>query len=159
MSSGRRTAKATRKSCTPPSGIQVQHGAHQRTRRGHRLGRRAGAALPRRARRALLSTQGGDIDELVAAERLAIFKVFLVAAGVMIVLSLLLAGTIAGPVRRLADGAQQVRRRISSRVEIPDFTGRRDEIGHLSGTLRDMTNALYSRIEASRASPPMSRTN
>ncbi|MGH6768455.1 MAG: sensor histidine kinase, partial [Xanthobacteraceae bacterium] len=27
-------------------------------------------------------------------------------------------------------------------------TRRRDEIGHLSGTLRDMTNALYSRIEA-----------
>jgi two-component system, OmpR family, sensor histidine kinase ChvG len=33
-------------------------------------------------------------------------------------------------------------------VEIPDFTGRRDEIGHLSGALRDMTDALYSRIEA-----------
>ncbi len=96
----------------------------------------------------LLSTQGADIDEMVEAERLAIFKVFLVAAGVMIVLSILLAGTIAGPVRRLADGAERVRRRIRSRVEIPDFTRRGDEIGHLSGTLRDMTNALYSRIEA-----------
>jgi two-component system sensor histidine kinase ChvG len=96
----------------------------------------------------LLSTQGDDIDNIVAAERLAILKVFLVAAGVMIVLSMLLAGTIAGPVRRLADGAERVRRRIRSRVEIPDFTERRDEIGHLSGTLRDMTNALYSRIEA-----------
>ncbi len=31
--------------------------------------------------------------------------------------------------------------------KFPDFTRRRDEIGHLSGTLRDMTNALYSRIE------------
>jgi two-component system, OmpR family, sensor histidine kinase ChvG len=41
-----------------------------------------------------------------------------------------------------------VRRRIRSRVEIPDFTRRRDEIGHLSGAFRDMTNALYSRIEA-----------
>jgi two-component system sensor histidine kinase ChvG len=51
-------------------------------------------------------------------------------------------------VRRLADGAERVRRRIRSRVEIPDFTGRRDEIGHLSGALRDMTNALYTRIEA-----------
>jgi two-component system sensor histidine kinase ChvG len=66
----------------------------------------------------------------------------------MIVLSMLLAGTIAEPVRRLADGAERVRRRIRSRVEIPDFTRRGDEIGHLSGTLRDMTNALYSRIEA-----------
>ena len=96
----------------------------------------------------MLSTQGADIDNMVEAERLAIIKVFLIAAGVMIVLSILLAGTIAEPVRRLADAAESVRRRIRSRVEIPDFTRRRDEIGHLSGTLRDMTNALYSRIEA-----------
>ncbi len=96
----------------------------------------------------MLSTQGADIDNMVEAERLAIIKVFLVAAGVMIVLSILLAGTIAEPVRRLAAAAESVRRRIRTRVEIPDFTRRRDEIGHLSGTLRDMTNALYSRIEA-----------
>jgi two-component system sensor histidine kinase ChvG len=96
----------------------------------------------------MLSTQGADIDDMVEAERLAILKVFLVATAVMIVLSILLAGTIAEPVRRLADAAESVRRRIRSRVEIPDFTRRRDEIGHLSGTLRDMTNALYSRIEA-----------
>jgi two-component system sensor histidine kinase ChvG len=96
----------------------------------------------------MLSTQGADIDDMVEAERLAIVKVFFVAAGVMVVLSMLLAGTIAGPVRRLADGAERVRRRIRSRVEIPDFTGRRDEIGDLSGALREMTNALYSRIEA-----------
>jgi two-component system sensor histidine kinase ChvG len=96
----------------------------------------------------MLSTQGADIDDMVEAERLAILKVFLVAAGVMFLLSLLLAGTIAGPVRRLADAAERVRRRIRTRVEIPNFTGRRDEIGHLSGTLREMTDALYSRIEA-----------
>ena len=96
----------------------------------------------------MLSTQGADIDEMVEAERLAIVKVFLVAAGVMVVLSMLLAGTIAGPVRRLAEGAERVRRRIRTRVEIPDFTRRRDEIGHLSGALRDMTSALYTRIEA-----------
>jgi two-component system sensor histidine kinase ChvG len=96
----------------------------------------------------MLSTQGADIDDMVEAERLAILKVFLVAAGVTVLLSILLAGTIAEPVRRLADAAESVRRRIRTRVEIPDFTRRRDEIGHLSGTLRDMTNALYSRIEA-----------
>jgi len=67
---------------------------------------------------------------------------------VMIVLSFLLAGTIGGPMRRLAESADVVRRRIRSRVEIPDYTRRRDEIGHLSGSLRDMTNALYRRIEA-----------
>ena len=96
----------------------------------------------------MLSTQGADINEMVEAERLAIVKVFLVAAGVMVVLSMLLAGTIAGPVRRLADGAERVRRRIRNRIELPDFTRRRDEIGHLSGAIRDMTNALYTRIEA-----------
>ena len=96
----------------------------------------------------MLTTQGDDIDQMVGAERWAIVKIGGVASAVMIVLSLLLASTIAGPVRRLADGAERVRRRIRTRVEIPDFTRRRDEIGHLSGALRDMTNALYSRIEA-----------
>src|SRR5207302_6486536 len=47
-----------------------------------------------------------------------------------------------------ADGAERVRHRIRSRVEIPDLTSRKDEIGHLSRALRDMTSALYSRIEA-----------
>jgi len=96
----------------------------------------------------MLSTQGDDIDQMVTAERLAILKVFGVAAIVMIVLSLLLASTIAGPVRRLADGAERVRHRVKTRAEIPDFTNRRDEIGHLSGALRDMTESLYNRIEA-----------
>lgn len=96
----------------------------------------------------MLSTQGGEIDEAVRAERFVIVRVFLVAAAVMVLLSVLLAGTIADPVRKLADAAERVRRRIKTRVEIPDFTNRSDEIGHLSGALRDMTGALYNRIEA-----------
>lgn len=96
----------------------------------------------------LLSTQGGDIDTIIASERFALLQVFLVAAIVMIVLSLFLAGAIVGPVRRLADAAERVRRGTRSRQEIPDFTGRSDEIGHLSGALRDMTRALYNRIDA-----------
>ncbi|MDJ1160148.1 sensor histidine kinase [Chelatococcus sp. SYSU_G07232] len=96
----------------------------------------------------LLSTQGGDIDSIIAAERWAIIRVFAVAAAVMVVLSFLLAGTIAGPMRRLAEAADRVRRGIKSRQEIPDFTERSDEIGHLSGALRDMTRALYKRMDA-----------
>ena len=96
----------------------------------------------------LLSTQGGDIDKIIASERWAIFRIFLVSAGVMLLLSIFLAGTIAGPMRRLAEAADRVRRGIKSRQEIPDFTDRSDEIGHLSGALRDMTKALYNRIEA-----------
>lgn len=96
----------------------------------------------------LLSTQEGDIDAIIASERFALLQVFLVAAVVMIVLSLLLAGAIAGPVRRLAEAAERVRWGTKSRQEIPDFTRRSDEIGHLSGALRDMTKALYNRIDA-----------
>ena len=95
----------------------------------------------------MLSTQGDDIDQMVTAERLAILKVFGIAAMVMVALSLLLASTIAGPMRRLADSAERVRRRTKTRVEIPDFSSRGDEIGHLSRALRDMTAALYNRIE------------
>lgn len=96
----------------------------------------------------LLSTQGGDIDAIVQAERLAIFRVFLVAAIVTILLSILLASTIAGPMRRLAAAADRVRRGVKTRGEIPDFTKRRDEIGHLSQALRDMTDALFTRMAA-----------
>ncbi len=96
----------------------------------------------------LLSTQEGDIDQIISAERLSIFLVFLIAATVMTLLSFLLAGTIAEPVRRLADAADRVRHGTRTRQQIPDFTARSDEIGHLSGALREMTNALYNRIEA-----------
>ncbi|MEJ8475197.1 sensor histidine kinase [Roseibium algae] len=96
----------------------------------------------------LLSTQGGDIDAIVRAERIAIMRVFLVAATVTILLSILLAGTIAGPVRRLAAAAERVRKGSNSREEIPEFAHRQDEIGHLARAFRDMTNALYNKIDA-----------
>ena len=96
----------------------------------------------------MLSTQGGDIDSVIASERWALLRFFLVLAAVMLVLSLSLANTIAEPVRKLAEAAERVRRGIRSRQQIPDFTSRSDEIGHLSGALRDMTQALYNRIDA-----------
>lgn len=96
----------------------------------------------------LLSTQAGDIDKIVQAERAAIFRVFGVAAMVTIVLSLLLASTIATPLRRLSAAAVRVRRGVKAREEIPDFSSRQDEIGNLSIALRDMTSALYDRIDA-----------
>jgi two-component system, OmpR family, sensor histidine kinase ChvG len=95
-----------------------------------------------------LSTRPGDIDGIVTAERVAILRVFAVAAVVMVILSILLASTIAGPIRQLARAAERVRYGVKSRQEIPDFTERSDEIGHLSGALRDMTTALFKRIEA-----------
>ena len=58
----------------------------------------------------LLSTQGHDIDSIIASERRAIFRIFLVSATVMFLLSLPLAGTIAEPIRKLAEAADRVRR-------------------------------------------------
>jgi two-component system sensor histidine kinase ChvG len=99
----------------------------------------------------VLSTTGGEIDDVLRAERRIVLFTFALVALVTILLSVLLAGTIAEPIRRLAAAAERVRRGIDKRVEIPDFTQRRDEIGHLSGALRDMTNALYNRIDAIEA--------
>ena len=99
----------------------------------------------------VLSTTGGEIDDVLKAERRVVLMTFGFVALVTLFLSVLLAGTIAAPLRRLAAAAERVQRGINKRVEIPDFTSRRDEIGDLSGAIRDMTNALYKRIDAIEA--------
>jgi two-component system sensor histidine kinase ChvG len=96
----------------------------------------------------LLSTYDQDIEESVRTARLAIVQVFALALGVTVLLSIFLASTIARPIRRLADAADHVRRAVGGRAEIPDFTSRRDEIGELSAALRDMTEAMYARLDA-----------
>jgi two-component system sensor histidine kinase ChvG len=99
----------------------------------------------------VLSTTGGEIDDVLRAERQVVLMTFGFVALVTILLSILLASTIALPLRRLSAAAERVRRGINRRVEIPDFSARGDEIGDLSGAVRDMTNALYSRIAAIEA--------
>ena len=99
----------------------------------------------------ILSTKGGEIDDVLKKERKVVLLTFAVAVLVAILLSLSLAGHIAEPVRRLSAAAERIRRGVNNRVEIPDFTFRRDEVGHLSGSLRDMTESLYKRIDAIEA--------
>ena len=97
----------------------------------------------------LLSTQGGDINQAVEAERLQIVKLFVIAAGRH-------GGAVdlARPHHRRpgASGwpkAPNACATASARAsKSPTSPTARDEIGHLSGALRDMTSALYSRIEA-----------
>ena len=75
--------------------------------------------------------------------------VFAAALVITILLSFYLAGTLARPVLRLAAAAERVRRGLGrGSDEIPDFTGRGDEIGELSGVLREMTSALHERMDA-----------
>jgi len=96
----------------------------------------------------LLSTEAGDIDKIISKERTAILRTFAVAAAVAALLSILLASTIASPLRRLSAAAERVTRGVNSREQIPDFSDRRDEIGHLSTSLRTMTQSLYARMDA-----------
>ncbi|MBK0400076.1 sensor N-terminal transmembrane domain-containing protein [Limibaculum sp. M0105] len=101
----------------------------------------------------VMSTEGGDINRIVQRERVIILQVFVVAAAVSVLLSIILANTIAAPIQRLAEAADPEGERSGrlvnpERVEIPDLTHRIDEIGDLSDSLIRMTSALYTRIEA-----------
>jgi two-component system sensor histidine kinase ChvG len=96
----------------------------------------------------MLSRGGAAVERAVRARRVDILVVFAVALAVTVLLSIYLAGTIARPVARLAEAAERVRTGKGRRVEIPDFGRRRDEIGELSGALRDMTEALWTRLDA-----------
>ena len=99
----------------------------------------------------VLSNAGGEIDGVLRAERRVVLLTFGLATLVSLLLSALLAATIANPIRKLSDAARKVRQGISKRVEVPDFSGRRDEIGRLSASMRGMTSALYNRIDAIEA--------
>ncbi len=96
----------------------------------------------------VLSASSHDIDTAVRAERLSTLKVFAVAVAVTALLSLILAGTIARPIRRLAAAAERIRSGHGRPVAVPDFGNRRDEIGDLAIALKDMTDALYGRMDA-----------
>ena len=96
----------------------------------------------------MLTNNGEDIDAAVRSVRFDILKVFGLAFGITVLISFYLAGTIARPIRRLAEAADRVRRGQGRQIDIPDFSRRRDEVGDLSGSLRDMTAALWQRMDA-----------
>jgi two-component system, OmpR family, sensor histidine kinase ChvG len=96
----------------------------------------------------MLSKGAADIDAAVLKVRLDLVKWFLVAFAVTVLLSLYLAGTISRPIGRLAQAAKLVRRDRGRRHLIPDFGDRLDEIGDLANELREMTEALWDRIDA-----------
>jgi two-component system sensor histidine kinase ChvG len=96
----------------------------------------------------MLSTEGGDIDNILREERASLIGIALVALAVMIVSSLYLSGTIAEPVRQLAAAADRVRSMRAGRESIPQFESRGDEIADLALSLSTMTQALYDRIDA-----------
>ena len=112
-----------------------------------------GVAVPvqrlRAVKGAILVTRDTErMEKAIQSVREDILKVWGVALLVTVALSLYLAGTITRPIRRLAAAAEQVRRGHGRQQLIPDFSRRRDEIGELSASLRDMTSALWTRMDA-----------
>ena len=96
----------------------------------------------------LLTGDSADIDGAVRNVRFEILRIFAAALALTTLLSVFLARTIARPIHRLADAAEIVRSGHGRQIDIPDFSRRRDEIGDLSGSLRDMTAALWQRMDA-----------
>jgi two-component system sensor histidine kinase ChvG len=106
----------------------------------------------------MMSRSDKDIDRAIYAVRINILQIFFITLGITILLSLYLARAIARPIRQLAQAADVLRRGQTRHTgttgianllrdkAIPDMTDRRDEIGDLSGALRDLTEALARRV-------------
>ncbi len=105
-----------------------------------RNGRIAGAVL--------LTRQGLQIESDIKGLWVNVLRVFLGTLVLTIMLSIYLSGVIARPLKKLAKAAEAVRRGQAKADEIPDLSNRHDEIGELSIVLRQMTQALWSRMDS-----------
>ena len=95
-----------------------------------------------------ISRDGRNIDKRLFAVRGSILAMFGWVLGLTILTSIYLASTIGRPLRILAEAAEKVRHAKTRRHSIPDMTHRSDEIGELSGALREMTESLWQRLDA-----------
>lgn len=95
----------------------------------------------------LLIKDGSELEKSIAEVRVDVFRVFLGSLGITVMLSIYLSGLISRPLQRLAFAAEAVRQGKGRYIEIPDMSHRNDEIGELSLALRDMTYALFTRMD------------
>jgi len=104
----------------------------------------------------LVSTRQGEVDTIIRSAREQILQMFLLATISSIVLSMVLANSIARPLRRLSAAAQNAQDEAGeklnmARINIPDLSARPDEIGDLSRSMRNMTDALLERIDENKS--------
>lgn len=95
----------------------------------------------------MLVGNGEQIKQDLADVWFTILQIFFVTLVITVALSIYLSGVIARPLRRLSKSAENVRRGKLKHTEIPDMSDRNDEIGELSIVLRDMTYALWERMD------------
>lgn len=96
----------------------------------------------------VLTLEAGDVDETLAAQRLALMPFALVALAVSLLSSLLLHLFVARPVMRLSAAADAVRLQRARAISLPDLDHRKDEIGDLARSLETMTETLSDRMDA-----------
>lgn len=99
----------------------------------------------------LLTADGSTVAKSLFQVRVTIIEIFTVVLLITTLLSLYLASTIAKPIRHLAAAADFVRNRRGRRLRFPDLSTRRDEIGDLSQSFKEMTEALWARMDAIEA--------
>ena len=99
----------------------------------------------------LLVADDENINKSLADAWFNILKIFWVTLLITILISIYLSGVIARPLRKLANAAENVRKGKLKHTEIPDMSDRHDEIGELSLVLRDMTAALWERMDTIEA--------
>jgi two-component system sensor histidine kinase ChvG len=95
----------------------------------------------------MVSTSNREIDEELRTVRLELLRIFGATLLVTVLLSLYLASAIGRPIRRLAAAARGAGGR-GARIEVPEIAARHDEIGELAVSLREMTDALWQRMNA-----------
>lgn len=96
----------------------------------------------------LLTRVARDIEEGILNVWWDILRVFLGTLLITILLSIYLSGAIGRPLKRLARAAERIRSGHSTSEDIPDLSHRHDEIGELSVVLKDMTEALWQRMDS-----------
>jgi len=95
-----------------------------------------------------VTLESGDVERIMAAERLSLLPFILSAALVILSSALLLAWNLARPLRSLAMAADAVRLSGVAKLDVPHLRKRHDEIGDLAHSLEAMTGALAERIDA-----------
>ncbi len=96
----------------------------------------------------VLTLEAGDVESIVAAQRLALIPFILIAVLVSLASSFMLTRLVAQPVLRLARAADRVRLSRARAIDLPDLAERQDELGDLARSLEAMTRALSDRMEA-----------
>ena len=96
----------------------------------------------------VLTLESGDVDQIVANQRLALLPFILIAILVSLLSSYLLSRLVAQPVLRLARAADRVTAQRARAISLPDIAKRDDELGDLTRSLETMTTALSERMDA-----------